>query len=159
MYRKDIEIPYLLKSKKIKILVMGLPGSGKTTFSVILQKHLKDIVKHVALINADDVRTKFDDWDFSVEGRIRQSMRMSDICNQLDSKFVICDFVAPLPIMREIFSANYTIWMNTIESSRFDDTNKLFVPPEKCDYTITDKDTLKHVNIVCNNIIKLFKDE
>lgn len=125
---------------KQKILVMGLPGSGKTYFSTILKKELESIVGvTTAWFNADQVRKSFNDWDFSYEGRIRQSHRMFELAEESEVDFVICDFVAPLVEMRNNFKADWTIWIDTIEQGRFEDTNKLFVQPDVYDFRVTEQ--------------------
>jgi adenylylsulfate kinase len=105
------------------ILVMGLPGSGKTTLAIQLAKELKG-----AHINADKVRTEFQDWDFSIEGRIRQMVRLKNIAAASSSEFIIVDFICPTKKLRGEFEADFTIWMNTINFGRFEDTNELFEP-------------------------------
>ena len=134
-----------------RILVMGLPGSGKTYFAEKLKNYLishGDIMKinpgkilnangipnsaiwqiSVDWFNADEIRKRFNDWDFSKEGRIRQSIRMFDFAIKCSGDFVICDFVAPLVEMRNNFKADWTIWLDTINKGRFEDTNQAFVP-------------------------------
>jgi adenylylsulfate kinase len=123
-----------------KILIMGLPGSGKTTLAKELKKRIEVLGKTVQWLNADIVREKFNDWDFSEEGRIRQSTRMKVMAEESQTDFVICDFVAPIPQMRDIFDADWTIWMDTIKEGRFEDTNKLFVPPKIYDFKIEEQD-------------------
>jgi len=139
----------------MKILIMGLPGSGKTTFAKKL-KELLEVKGHmsyeralmlpintnpiVTWFNADDVRKRFNDWDFSKEGRIRQSIRMADFAISAGGDYVICDFVAPLPEMRNNFKADWTIWMDTIDEGRFEDTNQLFVKPDVYDFRIPNWD-------------------
>ena len=110
-----------------KILIMGLPGSGKTT----LAKSLKQKLDHCYHLNADEVRQKYDDWDFSEDGRIRQSERMSNLADSYlkTHKYCICDFVCPTLDTVKIFNADYLIYMNTIREGRFDDTNKMFQRP------------------------------
>jgi adenylylsulfate kinase len=115
---------------------MGLPGSGKTTLARELNKHLPS-----KWYNADDVRASENDWDFSNEGRIRQSLRMKNLAEDSQTygfKYVICDFVAPTDEIRSIFEPDYMIWMNTISSGRFEDTNNIFQIPKKVDLIITD---------------------
>lgn len=148
-----------------KILVMGLPGSGKTYFAERLKSYLENTVTRsftfldgdsafpnlkarVEWFNADDVRKKFNDWDFSKEGRIRQSLRMAEFALKSNCEFVICDFVAPLAEMRHNFKADWTIWMDTIDVSRYDDTNKVFNPPNLYDFRITEQDADKWVPYV-----------
>ena len=148
---------------------MGLPGSGKTYFAERLKKYLEtygtksyydfsdnpnpDYSAKVDWFNADDVRRKFNDWDFSREGRIRQSLRMFEFAIRCDGDYVICDFVAPLPEMRNNFKADWTIWMDTIDKGRFEDTNKAFVPPELYDFRITEQNAEKWVEFVGQHII------
>jgi adenylylsulfate kinase len=114
--------------KKIKILIMGLPGSGKTTLSEKLAP-LLDAVR----VNADKVRKDHNDWDFSLEGRLRQASRMKIVSDQVikDNKNAVVDFVCPTKKTRKAFDANYIVWMNTIEKGRFEDTNQLFENPKK----------------------------
>ena len=119
---------------------MGLPGAGKTMLANELVKELVNSNYIVKWINADDVRREFNDWDFSQEGRIRQAQRMKSIASTFDCDFVICDFVAPLPKMRDIFAADFTIWVNTINCSRFADTNGIFVKPVLFDIEVTTQD-------------------
>lgn len=114
-----------------RILIMGLPGSGKTTLAQALQKRLDS-----AHFNADLVRGMFNDWDFSEEGRIRQSQRMRDLADAARADYVLADFIAPLQQMREIFAADFTIWMDTVQRSRFADTDQMFVPPAGSEYNL-----------------------
>jgi adenylylsulfate kinase len=136
-----------------KILIMGLPGSGKTHFSKHLIEQLENEGKKVVWFNADEVRKKYNDWDFSYEGRIRQSHRMAELAEKQNVDFVICDFVAPLQEMRNNFKADWTIWMDTIEQGRFEDTNKLFVQPEVYDFRITEKDAERWSEFVSVHIL------
>lgn len=123
-----------------RILVMGLPGAGKTYLSQFILEVLQNEGKKVGWLNADEVRKKYNDWDFSHEGRIRQSLRMRELADAMTHcDFVICDFVAPLPEMRNNFKADWTIWVDTIEKGRFEDTNKVFVPPEVYDFRVTEQ--------------------
>jgi len=121
------------KQNKI-ILIMGLPGSGKTT----LASELALLIK-VKRINADEVRKAANDWDFSEEARIRQAKRMADFANKLkrDGHNVIADFICPTPEARSLFPADYVVWVDTIKKGRFDDTNAMFVKPEKFDCHVT----------------------
>ena len=128
-----------LNTMKI-ILIMGLPGSGKTTLANELGPLLK-----AKRLNADEVRKEANDWDFSEEGRTRQSKRMANFAKKLkeDGSFVVADFICPTPEARSLFPADYVIWVDTIKEGRFNDTNKMFVKPEKFDYHVTTQDA-KH---------------
>ncbi len=116
---------------------MGLPGSGKTTLASELVPLLK-----AKWLNADEVRKEANDWDFSPEGRTRQAKRMWDKAQEFKKQGnnVVADFVCPTPAARELFPADYVIWMDTIKEGRFEDTNKMFIKPEKFDYHVTTMD-------------------
>jgi len=108
----------------------------------------------VAWLNADEIRKQYNDWDFSHEGRIRQSQRMRDLADKSNSDYAIVDFVAPLVEMRNNFKADWTIWIDTIEKGRFEDTNRMFVPPEVYDFRITEQNAEKWVEFVGEHIIE-----
>jgi energy-coupling factor transporter ATP-binding protein EcfA2 len=131
-----------------RILIMGLPGAGKTTLAAKLQQFLTDNHKTVTWLNADDIRAHYNDWDFSVEGRIRQSIRMRDLADKSESDFVICDFVAPLVEMRTNYAADWTIWVDTISEGRYADTNKMFVEPDEYDFRVNEQDAEKWAEFI-----------
>lgn len=116
----------------MRILIMGLPGSGKTTMAKMIVKILTD----VEWLNADNIREQNNDWDFSTEGRIRQARRLRKLADNSTNNTVVCDFVAGLEEQRKIFDADFIIWMDTISKGRFDDTNAAFEPPNKYDIRI-----------------------
>ncbi len=128
----------------MKILIMGLPGAGKTWLADWLQHELG-----YAWYNADVVRKMANDWDFSVEGRLRQANRMKTLADfeKSQGRTVMCDFVCPTKETRSQFEADIIIWVDTIDKGRFQDTNKVFEPPEEneVDYHITEKMSLKEV--------------
>ena len=119
------------------ILVMGLPGAGKTTLANEIAPYL-----NAKRLNADEVRKAANDWDFSEEGRKRQAKRMADFALKLKNQgnYVVADFVCPTPEARNLFPADIVIWLDTIKEGRFDDTNKMFVKPTKYDFHVTTQD-------------------
>jgi GTPase SAR1 family protein len=160
-----------------RILIMGLPGAGKTYFAERLKQFIEtngDIFKvnpdrvmnyegipdhammkvSVDWFNADEVRKRYNDWDFSRDGRIRQSLRMFEFAMKCSGEFVICDFVAPLPEMRHNFKADWTIWMDTIDAGRYEDTNRAFVPPDVYDFRITEQNAERWVEFVGTHILE-----
>ena len=116
---------------------MGLPGAGKTTLANELDKLIKS-----KRLNADEIRKEANDWDFSEEGRKRQAKRMADAAIKLknDGNNVIADFICPTPEARKLFPADYVAWVDTIKKGRFEDTNQMFVKPEKYDCHVTTQD-------------------
>ena len=119
------------------ILIMGLPGSGKTTLANELGPML-----NAKRLNADEVRKEAGDWDFSKEGRKRQAKRMANSAIKLknEGNYVVADFICPTPEARSLFPADFIIWVDTIKEGRFEDTNKMFVKPDKYDFHVTTQD-------------------
>lgn len=138
-----------------KILICGLPTTGKTTFAAELKKRLQHRGKTAAWFNADEIRNLNADWDFTPEGRLRQARRMRDLSDGMMTDFVICDFVAPTEEIRSIFGADYTFWMNTEERSEYEDTNALWEDPSNSDFMITEKNAVEMTKIAVQDILLL----
>ena len=133
----------------MKILIMGLPGSGKTYLAERLQPLL-----NAAWYNADKVREMANDWDFSPEGRVRQSLRMRNLADfeKEHNRTVLCDFVCPTKETQNIFNPDIIIWMNTIKKGRYEDTNKMFENPTNVDYEVNEFNDKNH-NEIAKKII------
>ena len=130
---------------------MGLPGSGKTTLASKLVPLLK-----AKWINNDKVRKAANDWDFSEEGRVRQAKRVAAIAEKFKKEgnynYLVADYICPTPQTRKLFNADYIVWVNTIEKGRFDDTNKMFVKPEKFDFEVTTQEAELWANKIVEKI-------
>lgn len=132
---------------------MGLPGAGKTTLAASLTAKL--FFNKVIWLNADAVRKRFDDWDFTPEGRLRQAYRMRKLADEQlikDRKFVVIDMVAPLKEMRDIISPDMLVWIDTINKGRYEDTNQMFEPPVKYDIRVTEQDSDKWAKVIYEQI-------
>ena len=153
---------------------MGLPGSGKTYLATALKQYLETnssirtmpmfrtvnmehtpvtYSSQVDWFNADEIRKRYNDWDFSREGRIRQSLRMAEFALKCTGDYVICDFVAPLPEQRFNFKADWTVWMDTIDAGRYEDTNQAFVSPDVYDFRITEQNAEKWAEFIGDHIL------
>ena len=137
-----------------RILIMGLPGAGKTYLAQRLLDQLKAGDKTVSWFNADDVRKEYNDWDFSYEGRIRQSRRMRELADKSAVDYVIADFVAPLPEMRNNFKADWTVWVDTIREGRYADTNAMFDEPNVYDFRVTEQNGEKWADFIADHIFR-----
>ena len=148
---------------------MGLPGAGKTYLAQALKKYLEEngtgrsntaemlplggVKTQVTWFNADEVRKKYNDWDFSKEGRIRQSLRMAQFALESNGDYVICDFVAPIVEMRNNFKAYWTIWVDTIREGRYADTNAMFQEPEVYDFRVIEQNADKWAEFIGEHIL------
>lgn len=134
----------------MKILICGLPGSGKST----LAEPFCELINGVWL-NADKIRTFYDDWDFSLQGRMRQAQRMRCLADGvvMAGRIAVADFVCPTSAARAEFAADYTVFMDTINQGRYEDTNAMFEPVQNCDYHVAEwfNDTHAELTKVVNN--------
>lgn len=135
--------------KKIKILILGLPGSGKTFLASRFAKKV-----NAKWLNADKIRGKHNDWDFSYDGIIRQVRRMKKLADQSKNKIVVADFVCPLKEQIDIFKPNLIVWMDTIKKGRFKSMNKMFVPPRKYHLKINQKNIKINLIRLYDKLIK-----
>jgi adenylylsulfate kinase len=119
-----------------KILIMGLPGAGKTYLANDLKQYLSNHNVTVDWFNADEVRKQFNDWDFTPVGRHRQMTRMKLLADKAkrNKSYVICDFVCPTKQLRKEFNADFVVWMDTIDEGRFEDTNQIFERLDNTEY-------------------------
>lgn len=139
------------------VLIMGLPGSGKTTLAIELKKITEQHGLTVTWYNADIIREIYDDWDFSEQGRMRQAIRMRQLCTSKmmegTSDLILCDFVAPTIAAQIIIPVNRLIWMDTIKKSRYSDTNKIFEQPRRYDFRVRKKNAKLWAQIIFDNIM------
>ncbi len=119
----------------MRVLIFGLPGSGKTTLAKAIVARMPCLY-----LNGDEVRHLFNDHDFSLEARLRQARRMRALADMSHDVVVIADFVCPTEKTRAIFEPHVTVWMNTIQQGRFKDTNSIFERPQHVDIEVTSKD-------------------
>ena len=148
--KNSFKISSKIKCKPKKILIMGLPGTGKTTLAKKLLKYLP-----IVHLNADEIRGHFNDWDFSNSGRLRQAERMKRLSDIIVSQkiFAVTDFVCPLVKTRKIVKPDIIIWMDTEKKSRFEDTNKIFQEPKKFHFRVTSKNAKYWSNYIKERII------
>lgn len=140
----------------MRILIMGLPGSGKSTLAEELheQLHLSGLIS--MRINADEVRTLFNDWDFSHRGRLNQARRMKLLSEAYEPCYVICDFVAPLAEARDLFQADFTVWVDTITTDiRFPDTISIFEEPIEYDIKVDTQDAKEWAKLIAQSIVDI----
>jgi adenylylsulfate kinase len=125
-----------------KILIMGLPGAGKTT----LAKSLAPLLNAV-IFNADEVRANINrDLGFALEDRIEHARRMGWMCDRVIEAggTAIADFICPTPQTRAAFGPDFVVWVDRITEGRFADTNRMFVAPEAFDVRVTAEGTPRH---------------
>ena len=132
---------------------MGLPGAGKTTLAESLRECLWYEGRTVSWFNADLVRQQHNDWDFSTAGRIRQSQRMQQCAANATTDYVICDFVAALPEQRDLFDADWIVWVDTVSQGRYADTNPDFVDPDHYDFRVTEQDSQRWAETIAEHVV------
>jgi tRNA uridine 5-carbamoylmethylation protein Kti12 len=135
---------------KIKILIMGLPGSGKTTIAKFVVKLLK-----AEWLNADKIRGRYKDWDFSRKGIIRQVKRMKNLARKSRKKIIVADFVCPYQQQVKIFRPNFIIWMDTIKKGRLPTFDKTFQKPKRYDIRIKKKNLTTNKSVIKNKLKKI----
>jgi adenylylsulfate kinase-like enzyme len=139
------------RTRVMKILIMGLPGAGKTTLAKELSKEINAI--H---LNADEMRNKvWTDLTFKYTDRLIMAQRMGALSDVLINQGynVIADFVCPTEQTRQAFGSAFIVWVNRIENSRFDDTNNLFEKPKQVDIEINYGLTInEQVNMIVRKI-------
>ena len=145
-----------------KILIMGLPESGKTSLSDAIKDAYTGTVY---TLNADKVRKEANDWDFTPEGRIRQANRMvelsekmrflfdSERVDSIDKDILIVDFICPTVETRRLFNADVVIWCDTVKDCQYEDTNTQFQRPQFSNENIHCYVTTKNAQFWAKHII------
>jgi len=141
----------------MRVLIMGLPGAGKTTLAQALKPALESAGYTVAWFNADALRAQHNDWDFSGAGRMRQAKRMREAADGEVCDFVICDFVCPLLTMRFVFDPHFVVWVDTIQEGRFESTNQIFNPPKSWDVRVDSQDTERWLPVILERLVSARK--
>jgi len=138
----------------MKILIMGLSGSGKSELAKELHSLFQNDERSSIRINGDEVREANNDWDFSSEGRIRQAERMARLAKESNTDYVIADFIAPTKQTRDIFNPDMLIWLNTVRFSKYTNTDVVFQNPTKYAFKVNKKDAKKWALTIYNYINK-----
>lgn len=126
-----------------RVLICGLPGSGKTTFAkFLIQQYIDNNIPYLWL-NGDKVREDSNDWDFSMDGRLRQTVRMNNLANSIKDKDVIIDYVCPLEEYRYLISPSYLVYLDTGTDTKHENTKKIFEVPNRPDMVINSKDAIE----------------
>jgi adenylylsulfate kinase len=138
----------------MKILIMGLSGSGKSELAKELHSLFQEHNILSVRINGDEVRESYKDWDFSPEGRLRQAERMARLAKKSNAQFVIADFIAPTKQTRDIFNPDMLIWLDTIKSSKYTNTDVVFQNPKNYQFKINKKNSKKWAKTIFDKINK-----
>ena len=121
-----------------KILIMGLPGAGKTALAEVLAPRIGAV-----WFNNDAVRATISaHLGFSLEDRITQARHMGWLCDQVVKAGhpAIADFICPTELTRQAFQTEgeaFIVWVDRIMRSRFADTNRMFERPKRFDVRVT----------------------
>ena len=129
---------------------MGLSGSGKSELAKELHSLFQKNDISSIRINGDEVREANNDWDFSTKGRIRQAERMSKLAKQSEAKYIIADFIAPTKVIRDIFNPDLLIWVDTVKSSTYTNTDIVFENPTNYKFKVKKKDAKKEALKIFN---------
>jgi adenylylsulfate kinase len=146
----------MMVKKQIKILIMGLSGAGKSELAKELHSLFQEQELSSVRINGDEVREANNDWDFSPDGRVRQAQRILKIAKKSEDQFIIADFIAPTKETRDIFNADMLIWLDTIKSSKYTNTDVVFQNPKNYQFKVKKKDSKKWAKTIFDKINKDF---
>lgn len=138
-----------------KILIMGLPGAGKTTLAKLLVPRLNAV--H---FNADAVRANVNrDLGFTFEDRVEQARRMGWLCDRVveAGTYAVADFICPTAETRQAFGDAFIVWVDRIKKSRFSDTNALFEPPQHWDIRVEPEGSPTYwAERICEKVLPTF---
>jgi hypothetical protein len=144
-----------MMAKTKKILIMGLPGAGKTTLAKALTPRLNAV--H---FNADEVRANVNkDLGFAVEDRIEQARRIGWLCDRVveAASHAVADFICPTAETRDAFGEAFIVWVDRIKKSRFPDTDALFQPPTHWDVRVEQEGSPAYwAERICEKVLPTF---
>ena len=134
-------------STKRKILIMGLPGSGKKSLAKLLVPMFNAV-----WLDGDEVRKEANDFDYSEMGRSIQTHRMKRLADEAikDNRNVVANFECSTEDERKDFDADYIIYMDTIKESKLK-------PPSNYDFKVTHKDAQMFSFLIKQEILDKLK--
>lgn len=115
----------LISDKHYRILVMGLPGSFRTSVA----NKLAERIGVATVLRSSEQRALAKDVDYTVDGQMRHCYRMLGLIRQASAPVTIVDMVCPLPKMRQILNCDIVVWVNDKQQSQYDQLNEMYVPP------------------------------
>ena len=126
-----------------RVLICGLPNSGKTTYAKFLIKLYEANNRPFLWLNGDKVRAAYNDWDFSVEGRKRQTLRMKSLADSASNIDIIIDYVCPLVEYRQIINPTHLVYIDTHDRTPYEDTKNIFEPVVGADIVVSSKSDIE----------------
>jgi hypothetical protein len=125
----------LIADKQYRILVMGLPGSSRSS---IVHKLANVIAEEASILDSYGLRQQFKDIDFTEDGQMRHCYRILDLARAATTPVTVINMTCPLPKMREILNPDIIVWASDGNECPYSELNEMFVPPMKHDIECKD---------------------